>query len=149
VFRSTKGRDLFAVDLLVTAFHRGTTVKYLLIAAWGVVGAILGVPSLQTVYGHTFQVVYSLIVAAVALVSAFAAAYFPKHARLELFSASVLIALMLAYPACLAWMIFHHSSLTLAAPGVMSLTLLVIPAVRVAFVYRWLVDASRKLTGEQ
>lgn len=148
VFRSTRRQDLTPADLLMVAFHRGTAILYMLLAVWGAVGAVIGVESLRMAFGPQLQTAYGVLVAIVATVSAYGAMYFPQRSRLELFAAAALISLMVAYPAALLWIVTHAGEKGYAALLVLSLTVLVIPSVRVAFVYQWMVTTAAAERGD-
>jgi hypothetical protein len=142
VFRTTKGQNLVAADRLLVAFHRGTAILYALVAVWGVAIAAIGLPSLHTVFGPELQRVYAVTVAVVAAASAYAATYFPKRSRFELYSASTLVTLWALYPVTLATLVITGNAYTYSGPLVLSLTFLAIPAVRIDFVYRWMIQQS-------
>lgn len=142
VFRSTRRQNLTPADLLMVAFHRGTAILYMLLAVWGAVGAVIGVQSLQMAFGPELQRAYGVAVALVASLSAFGAMYFPQRSRLELYAAAALISLTFAYPGALLWIVTHQGEPSYAALLVLSLTMFVIPSVRVAFVYQWMVNTA-------
>lgn len=121
---------------LVAWFNRATVCLYLLYAAWGLVATMNAIPSVNSVATNQFQLTWTLCIAITAAASGLAATWFPRLAKLEMYTAGSLIGLVLFYTAVLGWRWLGQGDPGAAAAFILSWTYTLVPAVRVGFIFR-------------
>lgn len=95
-------------DVLAVLFHRLAATVYLSYVLWGIVSLIYGLPSIVRAQGAEFQVLFSIGVIVTAAPSCIGSTFWPVLARLELFSSSGFISLLLLYGYFLAMNVIEH-----------------------------------------
>lgn len=124
-------------DALVVFFHRASATKYLVVALWGVASIIFGVNTFIILWDRDVQVIYSIAVVIAAVSAAIGATWYNKIRSLELFAGSSTLCLIFVYPLALfARVIVEHDPKTIPL-GILALGLLVLPACRTVFIFKW------------
>lgn len=131
--------------VLVALFHRSAATLYFIYMLWAIVAASVSGNLLGLGWGDLFEEFFTFLVIPIAALSCIGATFFPRTGRLELFSASAFVALIVVYLLFMLLMVFMHGY-GQVDDFIISLSYLVIPSARVMFVYRELmyVAGSRR-----
>lgn len=145
VFKPIRMSEIIGADkVLVALFHRSAATIYALYSMWGVAATIGGIPSIAETAGAGWQLAFSSVVALISIPCAVGATWFPKTGRLEMFAASSMVALLLVYFCILNYRGIAEGTPSINITSILIFSLCVIPAARVAFVYRYLLDSETK-----
>lgn len=125
-----------ANEVMATILHRTAFTLYSIYTIWGILVAIDNLPNLNL--GNPYVDFFGFFFAPIAATAAFGALYFPRHGRLEMYAASALVPLIVAY------LIFiSHNAFNGDPDAIRNLVLnsahLVLPSAKVVFIYKTLV----------
>jgi hypothetical protein len=143
VFRPI-GPDARPDKVLVVLFHRSAALLYLIYSLWGISSIFGSIPSIVQTQGDWVSIFFSALVTPISFVAFVGATYFPRFARLEMYTAASLVTLVTIYEFFEVLAFFQgneHAGVSL----VLNLSLLVIPISRVILIYIMLV----KQAGDQ
>lgn len=145
VFKPLRMSEIIGAEkVLVALFHRSAATIYALYSLWGVAATIGGIPSIAETTGAGWQLAFSSVVALVSIPCAIGATWFPKTGRLEMFAASSLVGLLLVYFCILNYRGVAEDSISTSITSILIFSLCVIPAARVAFVFRYLQESEKR-----
>lgn len=134
------GVDWRSDKVLAVLFHRSAVTLYLIYFLWAVVALIASSPILIVGQSDLVSYLLSLFILPIASLCTIGALYFPRMARLEMYSAGSLASLVVIYE------VFVFISAIQGHPTadgfVLNLSHLVIPVVRVVFIYLTLIKQA-------
>ena len=127
--------------VLAVLFHRSAATLYLIYSLWGITSIFGSLPSIVAAQGDIVQIVFSLMVAPISFAAFVGALYFPKFARLEMYTASALFTLVGLYELVVFWQ-FTQGNPSYGPQFVLNISHLVIPGSRVLFIYLTLIKQA-------
>lgn len=130
--------------VLSVLFHRSAVTLYLIYILWAFASLILRWPILDPHDGEIISELLSLFILPCAFVSLIGALYFPRLARLEMFSAGSFVTLVFLYEVYVA-VDFFGGNFSNGANLILNLSHLVIPIVRIVFIYLTLIKQAEKV----
>lgn len=133
--------------VLSVLFHRSAVTLYLIYVLWAAASLVLRWPPLHaggTDIGEIIAELLSLFILPLAGISLLGALYFPKLARLEMFSAGSFVTLVFLYEVYVAIDVFT-GNFDNAANLILNTSHLVIPIVRIVFIYLTLIKQAEKV----
>lgn len=136
-----------ANERLAVYSHRGAALIYLIYAAWGILSIIGSVPSIAEALGHIPQIFFSFIMVLITIPAFVGASFFPRLARLELFSASSLAMALAVYEAIILLSAIGGDFTRWASVVLISSTL-IIPVTRIIFIYVTLIQSADSTRGK-
>lgn len=128
-------------EILAVVFHRTAAILYAIYAAWGVAAFLANLTDFISEGGHDFFDYFVMLVTPVALSAFFGALFFPRTGRLEMFAASALATLVAVF---IVLTIIGPHGPNFMQNVILNTTHLVVPVMRVGFIFRTLVWESMK-----
>lgn len=142
-------KDWTLDKILAVLFHRTAVTLYFLYFLWGIATILRLLPGVLSFHGDIITTAFALLVIPIALLACIGALYFPKYARLEMYTAASFVTLVIGYE------IFVVIDVVIAdvIPGetVLSTSLilitsrLVVPLARLSFIYASLMKQAAVL----
>jgi hypothetical protein len=130
-------------EILAVVFHRTAAILYAIYAAWGVAAFITNFEQFALENGHDFFDYFTMLVTPVAVTAFVGALFFPKTGRLEMFAASALATLIVVF-LVLSFIAGDQQEPHFWQNFILNTTHLVVPVMRVGFIFRTLVWESMK-----
>lgn len=130
--------------VLSVLFHRSAVTLYLIYVMWAVASLVIKWPLLDEHPGETITELLSLFIIPLAGISLIGALYFPRMARLEMFSAGSFVTLVFLFEIYGA-VIFFGGNFETGANLILNTSHLVIPIVRIVFIYLTLIKQAEKV----
>jgi len=140
------GPDWKPDKVLAVLFHRSAATLYLIYALWSVAAIFGSIPSIVQLQGDLVQDFFSLLVAPIAFAAFVGAVYFPKLARLEMYTAASLVTLVFVYEIFVA-ITFFQGDPSKGVGFILNLSHLVIPTARIIFIYVTLIKQAGEDTN--
>jgi len=135
------GKEWLPDKVLAVLFHRSAATLYLIYSAWGVAAIFGSIPTIINFQGDTAQTFFSLLIAPISFLAFIGALYFPKLARLEMYSASSLVTLVAIYEFFVGYA-FLQGDGPHGVAFILNLSHLVIPISRIIFIYVTLIKQA-------
>lgn len=129
-------------ERLAITFHRASVVMYLLFAIWGIASLRISLPAMMNPDFRAFDDWFSIYIIPASLAAAVGATYFPRMARLEMFSAGALVGLVSVFLGFVAWEAIVLGSDSAARNIWIDIALVVIPVSRIIIIFGSLVRAA-------
>lgn len=131
-------------EKLAVYYHRTAATLYAIYAIWGVLATIGSIPTLEEALGQIPQIVFSVLTVLITIPACIGATHFPRLGRLELFSSSSFVALLVIYEFFVAASAVFGGGISKWAAFVLILSCLVVPLSRVVFIYVTLVRTAKR-----
>lgn len=146
VFNKVDPDTMHPNEVLAIVFHRTAVILYLMYAVWGLVSVALNLGDFLGEDSHDFSDFFYFLVPVPALLAGIGALHFPKWGRMEMFAASALVGFICIFLVIgLVGAIQHPEFPRLWQNLILNTTHVVLPIMRVGFVFRTLVwEAYRK-----
>lgn len=135
------GKDWQTDKVLAVLFHRSAATLYLIYFFWGLSSIFVHIPSLTEEQNDIVQTAFAFLVIPTSLLAFVGATYFPKFARLEMYTAAALVTLIIIYEAFIL-IDFLNSSPSDGVNFILNLSHLIIPIARIVFIYVTLVKQA-------
>jgi len=139
------GDDWGPDKVLAVLYHRSAATLYLIYFLWGIASIFGSIPTLVEAQGDFFQIAFSTLVLPTAFCALLGATFFPKFARLEMYSAASLVTLVLVYEVFIA-LAFFQGDVARGVSFVLNSSFLVIPISRVIFIYLTLIKQAGEVS---
>jgi len=129
-------KNATANEVMAVILHRTAFSVYSIFTLWGILAAIDAIPHIGQ--GNPYVNFFGFFVAPIAATAAFGALYFPRHGRLEMYAASALVPLIVAYLIFISGNAFA-GDIDAIRNLVLNSAHLVLPSAKVVYIYKTLI----------
>lgn len=144
---SPMGTGMSMNDILAILFHRAAATMYFIYALWGLFSLILGLPTLNSIDGLDWQLVFSAAVLLTAIPAGLGCVFWPAMARTELYAGSSFVAGMLIYMYFTLQNLFTNNGGSWTSL-ILLLSIIVVPAARTVVITIFLLVQARAEKAE-